>query len=170
MTDLAAGQLLTASLFNMKARKRVARARRVSNSSSSTSTTEVAVMRLDDIPILGGHNYRIGYQCTLDVGTNVDTLRTILRITTDGSTPTTSSGVLGGSGAEELLSNAATPVSNFTETDYSPASDELLSILLSVRHVVGTSAGIIQADGSVFHTQMYVDDMGDDPGDTGVDV
>lgn len=170
MADLPAGTLLTASVFNNKVRKRVARARRVSNSSSTTSTTEVAVLRLDDIPVLAGHNYQISYMCHVDTTTTTDTYRTIVRFTADGSTPSTSSGVLAGSGGEAMIANASTVDSNMITTDYTPAADEILSLLLTVRHVNGTSAGILQADASVFHTQMYVDDMGDDPGDTGVDL
>lgn len=172
MADLSAGTLLTASIFNMKVRKRIARARRVTNSSSSTSTTEVGVLRLDDIPLLAGHNYKITYQVHMDTATSAanNTARELLRYTTDGSTPTTSSGILPGSGSEATFGNIANVESIHVETDYSPVADELLSLLLTIRHVAGTDAVIAQADGSVFHTQVYVDDMGDDPGEIGVDV
>lgn len=170
MTDLPAGTLLTASVFNNKVRKRVARARRVSNSTATTSTTEVGVLRLDDIPVLAGHNYSIGYQCSMDVATVTDTMRALIRFTADGSTPSTSSGVLAGSGSEGMVASATTTEAIFVETDYTPAADELLSVLLTIRHVIGTGNIILQADASVFHTQIWIDDMGDDPGDTGVDI
>lgn len=170
MADLAAGTLLTASIFNTKVKKRVARARRTSNATSSGSTTEVSVLKLDDIPILAGHNYRIAYVCHVDTTTTTDTYRTIIRYTTDGSTPTTSSGVMAGSGGEAMIASATTVDSHTIETDYTPSTDELLSLLLTYRHVAGVGASTLQADASVFHTQIYVDDMGDDPGDTGVDL
>lgn len=170
MTELAAGQVLTASTLNMKLRKRIARARRTTNSTSSGTTTEVGVLRIDDVPILAGHNYRIGYMCHMDVLTVTDTMRGLLRFTTDGSTPTTASGALAGSGSEGMVASNSTVETIFVETDYTPVADEILSLLLTIRHVVGVGAIILQADASVFHTQIYVDDVGDDPGDTGVDI
>ncbi len=170
MAQITAGQTLTASLLNSKFRKRVARARRTSNSSATTSTTSVGVLRLDDVPVKAGVNYAITYKLTGDTTTATDTLRTLIRRTTDGSTPTTSSTLLTGSGGETSFSSGSSGSTLTVTTDYTPVTDELLSLLLCIQHNLGTSSMIAQADGGIFLTEMYVDDMGDDPGNTGTSV
>ena len=171
MVDVQAGQVLSAALFNDKTRKRVARARRTTDSTSTNSTTEVGVLRLDDIPLKQGRNYSIKWQATWDTTTaTAEGMRALLRYTVDGSTPTTASTVLAGSGGEFKITDAAVFTTVDCETDYTPAADELFSCLLTIRHVTGTVATILEADTSVFHTQIWIDDVGDDPGDTGTDI
>lgn len=166
----AAGDVLTAAGLNNAVRKAVARANRVSNSTASASTTEVGVLRLDDIPLLGGHSYRIAWSLNFDVTTNADSMRALLRYTNDSSTPSTASTILPGSGGEAELTDNAIAEHLQVDTSYTPASNELFSCLLTIRHNQGTSVSIAQADASVFHTQIWIDDMGDDPGDTGTDI
>lgn len=168
--ELVAGQVLTATLLNARLRKRIARARRTSNSSGSTSTTAVAVMRLDDKPLIAGHNYKITWKGNFDTTTTTDTMRGYIRYTTDGSTPTTSSAILPGSGGEVVFVNASSAAICTVETDYTPVLNEILSLLLCIQHNIGTSSCILQADGSTFTTDMYIDDMGEDPGNTGTNL
>lgn len=170
MAQIMAGQTLTASLLNTKFRKRVARARRTTNSSSTTSTTSVGVLRLDDIPVRASVNYAITYKLTGDTTTSTDTLRALIRYTTTGSTPTTASTLLIGSGGETCFTSGSSGATLTVVTDYTPLTDELLSLLLCIQHTLGTSAIIAQADGGIFLTEMYVDEMGDDPGNTGTAV
>lgn len=170
MVQVAAGEVLSAALFNDKVRKRIARASRTSDSSASTSTTEVSVVRLDDIPLKQGRNYRIAWTLNFDVSTNADSMRGVLRYTIDGSSPTTSSAVLPGSGAEVELTDAAVFEHLHCETDYTPSTDEMFSVLLTIRHNQGTSSSIAEADTTTFHTKIYIDDMGDDPGNTGTNL
>lgn len=170
MAQITAGQTLTASLLNAKFQRCVARARRTSNSSATTSTTSVGVLRLDDIPIKASVNYRITHKVTGDTTTSTDTLRTLLRYTTDGSTPTTSSTLLVGTGGETSFTSGSSGSTLIVVTDYTPVTDELLSVLLCIQHNLGTSSMIAQADGGIFLTEMYIDNMGDDPGNTGTNV
>ncbi len=166
----AAGEILTAAKLNRYTNTRVARARRTTNSSGSTSTTSVGVLRLDDIPVFAGISYKITWKANFDVGTAADTMRGIIRHTTDGATPSTSSAILPGSGGEALFTLNTSAFGCTIETDYTPSSDQLLSLLLCVQHNSGISAGIMQADGTTFTTDMYVDLVGDDPGNTGTSV
>ena len=168
--SFAAGDVLTAAGLNNATRKCIARARRVTDSSATTSTTEVSVVRLANIPIIGGKLYRVTYTCNGDVATNADSLRAVLRYTTDRSTPSTSSTILPGSGREVEITDAAIFEALCAETDYTPAADEWLSLLLTIRHNQGTSSSVLKGDTSVFMTQIYVDDMGDDPGNTGTNL
>lgn len=170
MASIAAGQTLTAGLLNEKFRKCIARARRTTNSSSTTSTTSVGVLRLDDKPVKANVTYRITWKFTADTTTTTDTVRGLIRYTTDGSTPTTASALLVGSGGEGVFVNASSGDTITVVTDYTPVTDELLSLLLCIQHTIGTSAIVAQADGGIFITQMYIDNMGDDPGNTGTAV
>lgn len=170
MADVAAGQIITAQLFNNKTRKCIARGRRVTNSSSSTSTTSVGVLRLDDKPVQAGKTIRITWKMTFDCATSTDTVRGHIRYTTDGSTPTTASPLLpGSSGGAHFISTSDVETRNVS-TDYTPAGDETLSLLLCIAHMAGTGAMIAQADGTTYTTDMYIDDMGDDPGNSGTSV
>lgn len=170
MAAFTAGQVLTANTLNIKTRKALARARRITNSSSSTSTTLVGVLRLDDIPLKANTSYRITWRGSFDVATATDTMRGLITHTTDGTTPTTSSGTLKGSGGEVPFTSASSATTVTVVTDYTPGADLTLSLLLCIQHVIGTSAGILVAADTHFNTDMYVDDMGDDPGDTGTDI
>lgn len=169
MTDLAAGQVLTATTFNNKVRRRIARARRTTTSSSSSGSL-VAVLRLDDKPVLAGINYEITASVHADGDTADLCFRTEIRYTTDGSTPTTASPVLPGSGTDESQRNASFGTSQYICTDYTPAGDESLSLLLCIIRLTAAGAVGLQADGTTYLTMMYLDSMGDDPGDTGTDL
>jgi len=136
--------------------------------SSTTTTTEVGVERLDDIPVYAGRSYKIWTSpLNLDSSVANDVVLAAVRYTTDGSTPSTSSTVL--SAIQERCDDATNgPVLPFC-CDYSPAADQLLSVLLSVGRVSGT--GSVSIIGSATRPiNLNVEDMGPDPGDTGVDI
>jgi hypothetical protein len=136
--------------------------------SSTTTTTEVGVLRLDDIPIYAGRTYRIWTSpLRLDTSVANDVARANIRYTTDGSTPTTSSTVM--TNAQALLANIADGDSVDICIDYSPSADELLSLLLCVARQSGTgNISIIAA--STTPINMVVEDIGLDPTDTGTDI
>lgn len=149
----------------------VGRARRITNSSTTTSTTRVAVLELDDIAIKAGRLYEISTSgLTIDGPTANDTMAIDILYTTDGSTPTTSSTVLPGSQIEIQQPNATPFASGSIHTTYTPAADETLSLLMCIRHTAGTGAMAINATGSATICEMLVIDRGEDPGDTGVDL
>lgn len=170
MAALAAGQVLTASLLNKKLQRRVGRARRTSNSSSSTSTSYVSVLRIDDIPMWAGLNYTITWKAHVSVATVTDIMVVDLHYTTDGSTPTSASSTLPGSNSEVDFGSTSQYVGVTLMTDYTPATDLTFSAILTMKHLAGTSSGILRADGTSYTTAIYVDMEGEDPGDTGVDL
>lgn len=143
----------------------VARGNRVSNSSVST-TTEIAVLRLDDIPIFNGRAYSI-YTTSLALNSTVasDVITARIRITTDGSTPGIASTQIG-LGQEEM--GAFAPAQPIIAEHY-PGAAQTLSVLLTVARLSGT--GNVTILGSAqFPISLIVTDLGVDPGDIGVDL
>lgn len=144
----------------------IARGNRIT--SSTTTTTEIGVLRLDNVPVYAGRTYRI-YTSALRLDTSVanDVVRANLRITTDGSAATTSSTLLSLSQvrAEDVTDQYTAPI----VIDYSPPNDGLLSILLTVSRSSGTGNVSIIATGTA-PCNLVVEDIGLDPGDTGVDI
>lgn len=174
MATLAAGQVLTATLLNSKLRKRIARAKRITNSTVSTSTTYIPVLRLDNVPLQAGRNYSVTWKGHFQVATATDVLSAGLFHATDGTVATTSKSFLPGStGNVDFAVVQQTPVVTVV-VDYSPPVDQYLSLLLAFAHLSGGSGGtsnsFMVANNAGFTTEIYVDDMGDDPGDTGTDL
>jgi hypothetical protein len=170
MAAVAAGQTISASLLNDKTRKVVARAARSTNSSATTSTTPIPVLRLDSIAVKAGRSYRITWKAAFDNNTATDTLRGHIRFTLTGSAAVAGSALLPGSAGEVHPTTASSPASGLVSCNYTPVSDARLSILLCVLHGTGTSSSLMQADGTSLITEMFIDDMGDDPGNTGVSL
>lgn len=148
------------------ARKIVGRARRLSN--SSTTTSEIGVLRLDDVELLADHVYEIQTSSLLVTSSVAnDIVHVKLRYTTDGSTPSTSSTLLTQSG-ERIEVTASGGYTQAIGT-YAPSSDEALSVLLTVARNSGTGNVSINY-ASVAPIEILVIDLGEDPGDTGVDI
>lgn len=137
--------------------------------SSTTTTTEVGVLRIDDVPMYAGRAYKIWTSpLVLDTSVNADIARGALRHTTDGSTPTTSSTLMD-AGGQGGMASAANGETRIIQIVYVPAADELFSVLLTVSRIAGTgNISIVGAAG--FHINVYIEDIGQDPGDTGVDI
>lgn len=136
--------------------------------SSTTTTTEVGVLRLDDIPLYMGRTYKI-WTTPLRLDTSVanDIARALIRYTTDGSTPTTSSTTL--HIAQSILPDATNGQNVDIMCDYSPTTDELFSCLLTVARQSGTgNISIIGASTSPIN--VVIEDIGLDPTDTGTDI
>ena len=144
------------------------RARGNRTTSSTTTTTEVGVLRLDDIPTYAGRTYKI-WTTPLALDTTVanDVAAASVRYTTDGSTPTTSSTQLASS--QSALTNATSANTAPISVDYSPSADGLLSVLLTVSRVSGTGNISILATSTV-PINLVVEDIGMDPGDSGTDI
>jgi hypothetical protein len=168
MTALA-GTTATAAEHNTDTRKIVARGSRATDSSATTGIT--AVLRLDDIPIIGGRLYEIKTSSLhLDSTVIDDHIEARITYTTDGTTPTSGSTILPGAKTQGRQSVSA----SFGEdrvicTLYAPATDETLSLLLCVRRDSGTgSVSIGGLNGWLI--DMWVTDMGEDPGNTGTSI
>jgi len=169
MSDLLSShEEVTATKYNtgIKAGAIIGRGRRLSN--SSTTTTEIGVLEVDDIPIKAGRIYKVetsSLLLTTSVANDIVVAR--LRMTTDGSTPSTSSTLLTQS-AERVEVTANGGYTHVVGT-YAPTVDETLSILLSVGRGAGTgNVGINFA--SAVPIEVWITDAGVDPGDTGVDL
>lgn len=174
MPDPTSAEIFTAPNAALlgRAGRCIGRARRISNSTTSTNnTTRIPVLELDDIPIPAG---RLVEVCTggmrIDGATNNDTLVIEILYTTDGSTPTITSPILLGGVTEVIQPNAASPMGGIIRTTYTPAADETLSLLLTIKHGVGTGAMGLLANSSDNVLELTVVDRGEDPGDTGVDL
>jgi hypothetical protein len=149
----------------------LARARRITSSSTTTGTTDIGVLRMDDVAIPAGHLIAImSSPLAIDGATANDEIRARMRYTTDGSTPSVSSTILPGSKVQIRQTDANVPEQRTIFTTYTPAGAETLSILLCTSHVAGTGAAGIFADGTEDIIEFSVWDMGVDPGDTGTDI
>ena len=155
----------------LTAGRAVGRARRITTSSNSASTTAVAVLELDDISIKSGRLYKIetsGVLIDTSVANDVGAMQ--IRYTTDGSTPTISSTILPGAFARAKLVDASFAESRAIHTTYTPAADQTLSLLLCVLRETGSGNVNLVADGAAAIIEMCIYDRGEDPGDTGVDL
>lgn len=161
-------QRVTASALNLASLRVIARGRRTSNSTGTT--TEVGVLRIDDIAIASGRLYRV-YTNEIGVDSTVatDVIRLNLRYTTDGSTPSTSSTLL--TLSQGYQANAAQGEYTSVGAVYVPGSAETLSVLLTVSRAAGTGTVIATAGtGAPGPCDLYIEDLGVDPGDVGVDI
>ncbi len=163
-----AGQTLTGNDLNLATRRLLARGVRTTPTSGAT-TTEIGIMRFDDIPAIGGRIHRIwtnsvGLQ--LSAGTN--TLgRLNIRYTTDGSTPTNASTQL--TLAQVTVPSTAAAEYLTCDAIYVPAVDEVLSIFLGLSRPSGTGTVIATAStGTPGAIELYVEDLGVDIGNSAV--
>jgi hypothetical protein len=168
MTILA-GQIPTAAELNALVHGTIiARGRRTT--STTTTTTSLGVLRLDDIPITSGRAYSVHTSgLALDGGTTAAVALAIIRYTTDGSTPTTSSNQFPGGWTRDVTTNTTDGPIHATGAIYVPSSDETLSLLLCIQSGNGAVAVQMLGD-ATFPIDMWVVDHGTDPGDTGVDI
>jgi hypothetical protein len=167
VTAFASGQKLPAAQLSTAGplpQGTLPRGNRITN--SSTTTTEVGVERVDSIPIVAGRLYRICTSPLVLSSTANDIVRAIIRISTSGSA-TTSSTVL--DFVQQPVTNTSFPGSVPLQTLYTAPSTATLSVLLSVSRQSGTgNASILGA--STFKIDLWVEDIGVDQGDTGVDI
>lgn len=149
----------------------IAQHRRETNSSGASSTSNVAVLRILNIPLTAGRMYKIETSpLRLDTGVANDVGKATLLYTTDGTTPTTSSPELPGGQAQRVLANVTFGTDAVIRTTYTPGSDETLALLLCVSRPSGTGSIVIIADGASTIAELTVTDAGEDPGDTGTDL
>lgn len=143
----------------------ISRARRTTSSSSTTS--EVGVLRLAVGPLLAGNIYKIkSGPLWLNCDASAITAARI-RYTTDGSTPTTSSTALPGAATQGDTGTNQQPRS--FECLYAPASDVDFTGLLTVQRYAGTGNASITAS-STNIIEWWVETCGVDTGDYGVDI
>lgn len=144
----------------------IARGKRITTSSSTTS--EIGVLRLDNIALLAGRSYKI-WTSPLIIESTVanDTAAATVRVSNSGIATV----------ASTLLDEIQTTIPSIVHPPvlpldcepYIPATNETLSVLLSVARLSGTGNVSLVTNTGIPIT-MVVEDMGVDPGDTGVDL
>jgi len=134
---------------------------------STTTGTEIGVLRVDDIPVKLGRAYLIAVPTVHAQGNAAAVVAVRLRITTDGSDA--------GTGSTELRFVQTTMLTGTPDQPveiahlYKPASDHLLSVLLTVGKVAGSgNVGLIAA--STKNIDLCIHDVGLAVADTGVDI
>jgi hypothetical protein len=161
-----AGQVASPSDYNIDTKKTVARAKRTTP--SSTTTTSVGVLRLDGVPLKSGRLYRVKTSpLHLDSTVNNDVIQAYFAYTTDGSTATTASTVL--AIGQQLQANATYQIPVSFDNSYVPGSDLSMSLLLVAFRAAGTGNVSIYGDVTL-PIEIYIDDCGVDPGNTGVNI
>lgn len=142
---------------------------RQTGSDAATSSTGVGVLRLDDIPIIGGRSYKIWSNPLFLFSTNSgDDAGLRIRYTTDGTVPTTSSSILQGAAMQTRVLSTTNGDSLACSVIYQPSADELLSLLLNVYRTAGSGSVTIFAS-ATFPANLYVEDCGLAVADTGTD-
>lgn len=167
--SFAAFQRLTAAQLNDmldRLNGNKGRAKRVT--SSSTTTSSVGVLGLYAKPVTGGRLYVVRTSALhLDSSVANDTITGFITHTTDGSVPTTGSSTLLTGNQDQA--DAVQPLPVTMIGSYVPPSDLTLSLLLCVSRPAGT--GNVSIFGSsAYPIEVFLDEIGDDPGDTGVDI
>lgn len=141
----------------------IARGRRTTNQTSN-SATEQGLIRLDDIPIVVGRGYRI-HTSTINMSPSVAglTAEARIRITTDGSTPTSASTQVGSALIEAVATSVPRNASPIVTEYYPAGGDTFLSVFFGWVLVGGV--GTVTCVGSTTDPiSIYVEDMGVDVG------
>lgn len=142
--------------------------------SSTGTTTEIGVLRIDDIPIFEGRLYRVALATSCIYSSTVanDLLEGRLYYSLTGAAV---AGVnIFGTLSIETRSAAGAQYTDGTSAFLpSPVAagdgTGTLSVLFAVARTAGTGTVSIQAS-ATYPVHMVVEDMGTDPGDTGVDI
>lgn len=139
----------------------IARANR--STDSSTTTSEIGVLRLDSIPIVNGVVYKIKSSPMYILSTTGDIVNVRFRYSTAGSA-TTASSQLGQ--ASQTITNSSQPTSAILSVLYPAATTGSLSVILTVARSSGSG------NTKTFGSSEFWVEVGSiaDPGDTGVDI
>lgn len=171
--DFQSHERLTATKLNraLRAGRCIGRARRITDSTATSGTARTGVLELDDIPLVAGRLYHIvTTEWAIDTSVAADVGKVEMLYTTDGSTPTITSTQLPGAQCETVIPSASRAEYVRMSTSYVPSADETLSLLAVASRTSGTGVIVILGTGTTSVTEFRVIDLGEDPGDTGVDV
>lgn len=139
----------------------IARASR--STDSSTTTTEVGVLRLDSIPIVNGTLYKIKSSAMYLLSNTGDIVNVRYRGNTAGAATTGSTQI---GQAFQTITNVSQPTSAILEVLYPSVTTGSLSVILTVNRAAGTG------NTKVFGASDFWVEVAAiaDPGDTGVDI
>ena len=139
----------------------IARGLRTSNQTSTG--TESGVLRLTGVPVQADHGYHI-YTSTLNLQPSATglTAEARIRITTNNTTPTSSSTQVG-SGLMEGVATSVPRNGTVVATEYYPVADGVLGVFLGWILVGGAGTATLLG-GTTSPIALYVEDMGADVG------
>ncbi len=143
-------------------------ARRITTSSTNSTSTDIGVLRLDNVAVVSGRSYSIRSN-SLNVASTVnnDVVRVSVRYRTDGvAAGITDTFLPGGQGYVNIIASGGTIT---FDIQYVPSGNQTLSLLLCIARSSGTGATTLFCD-SVRVTEIKVLDAGVDVGNTGVNL
>ncbi len=154
----AAGQIVTEDDIRAITNRPVARANR---STTKTGVTgEVGILRLANVSLTSGRLYRIEGKTRGDSSVNTDSWISRIRYVLGGPATTASTILERCEGDDQ---KTGTVVALFT-----PTTTGTYSFLMTVARAIGSGTFVFEPDEG--GTTVVVYDMGEDPGDTGVDI
>lgn len=161
-----AGNYVIGSLSNHVPGAVIARADRAT--SSSATTTELAVVRLSKVPVISG----LGYQITssnliLDSTVDGDTVLARLRFTDNGVDADLADVLFGGVKSVSAASSGQVVLPILR--NYYPTTTHMLSLLLTIGREAG-SGNVSLTVSPGFPIEMTVTCLGPAPSETGVDI
>jgi hypothetical protein len=163
----------TAAWVCMAAKGVIARGNRTSASSGvSSDLTDIGVIRVSSVRLLPGRLYKIWTSpLALDSSSTNDEIRARIRFTTNNTNATTSSTILPGSTVNTRQTDANIPDQRVIQVPYSTGVEVIASFLLCVQRIAGAGTITIANNASEgYATDLVIEDVGTDPGDTGVDI
>jgi hypothetical protein len=136
--------------------------------SSTTTAADAGVLRLDNVALQNGRQYRI-WTSPLHLDSTVvnDEIRARIRINTAGTALTTS-GVLPGATVHSRQTDANVSEDKQISVTYTPGANQTVSLLLCVGRIAGTGSVSINNSDAEFTTQLVVEDIGAAVTGTGV--
>lgn len=158
------GEIANPGTYNDDIRKLVAYGERTS--STTSTTTEAAVLRLDGVKLKAGHRYKIWSTPLWGDTVSANLVGAQVRYSTT-DTADASSTVLPGSRSDLRQADSSFPETFTIQTTYAPgASDQELSLALCCIAVTGAAA--ILEGSSTKVIALVVEDMGSDTGNVGI--
>jgi hypothetical protein len=164
--EFEVGDIVTADTLNESyPLGTIARGRRTT-ATGTVTTTETGVVRLDSVPLIGGHAYEFALS-DVNVDTSVanDVAAVRFRIDVTGASATIASTQI--QQLRQTIDNATDSNVLPGQAFYHPASDETLSLLISLIRVSGTGNVIVFCS-STDILDLHIIDHGVAPSDTGV--
>lgn len=138
--------------------------------STTTTTTEIGVLRVDSIPAISGIGYMVwSTPLAGDSTVTTDEIGMRARFDTTGAAATTASAIMPGTTLEYRQADANVSEERVFSTLYVPGANQTLSILLTVRRIAGTGNVSILGTANI-PTAMFVTAAGTAPADTGVAI
>lgn len=161
MTVFLAGHLMTAPELSQGGI--IARGRR--GTTSSTTTSEVGVLRIDGVVVRQGRLYEIGTTPLATISTVAgDHSGARVRYSTSGLATTASTVLMTSVGYTSSAANTTPTI----WAKFIPGADQTLSLILTVVRIAGTGTVSILINSGSPDIEIWIRDAGTDPGDTGV--